>query len=81
MMSSQFLTVQNALNVLRQVSPVIILALGEGVVIITSGIDLSVGALVALSGMVAAGAVSFWNMPALVAVLLAVLFGIMFGYC
>ena len=38
MMSSQFLTVQNALNVLRQVSPVIILALGEGVVIITSGI-------------------------------------------
>ena len=79
MMSSQFLTVQNALNVLRQVSPVIILALGEGVVIITSGIELSVGALVALSGMVAAGAVSFWNMPALAAVLLAVLFGIMFG--
>ena len=58
MMSSQFLTVHNTLNVLRQVSPVIILALGEGVVIITSGIELSVGALVALSGMVAAGAVS-----------------------
>lgn len=79
MMSKQFLTLQNALNVLRQVSPVIILALGEGIVIITSGIDLSVGALVALSGMAAAGAVSFWNMPTLAAVLLAVLFGIVFG--
>ena len=78
-MSKQFLTTQNALNVLRQVSPVIILALGEGIVIITAGIDLSVGALVALSGMVAAGGVSFWNLPTFAAVLLAVLFGIVFG--
>ena len=78
-MSKQFLTTQNALNVLRQVSPVIILALGEGIVIITAGIDLSVGALVALSGMVAAGGVSFWNRPTFAAVLLAVLFGIVFG--
>ena len=74
-MSKQFLTTQNALNVLRQVSPVIILALGEGIVIITAGIDLSVGALVALSGM----GVSFWNLPTFAAVLLAVLFGIVFG--
>ena len=37
-MSKQFLTTQNALNVLRQVSPVIILALGECIVIITAGI-------------------------------------------
>ncbi|MBU9736750.1 ABC transporter permease [Diplocloster agilis] len=79
MMSRQFLTAQNALNVLRQVSPVIILALGEGIVIITAGIDLSVGALVAMSGMIAAGAVSFWNLPTFAAVLLAVLFGIVFG--
>lgn len=77
--SKQFLTVQNGLNVLRQVSPVIILALGEGLVIITAGIDLSVGALVALSGMMAAGAISFWKMPTFAAVIVALLVGIVFG--
>ena len=78
--SRQFLTVQNGLNVLRQVSPVIVLALGEGIVIITAGIDLSVGALVALSGMMAAGAISFWKFPTFAAVLVALLVGIAFGF-
>lgn len=78
--SKQFLTVQNGLNVLRQVSPVIILALGEGLVIITAGIDLSVGALVALSGMMAAGAISFWRLPTFAAVIVALLVGIVFGF-
>lgn len=78
-LSENFFTSANFFNVLRQASPVIILALGEGIVIITAGIDLSVGALVALSGMVAAGAISFWSLPTPVALLLAVLLGIVFG--
>ncbi len=48
-----FLTRQNLLNVANQISVVAILAVGMTVVIITGGIDLSVGSLIALSAVVA----------------------------
>lgn len=47
-----FLTRQNLLNVANQIAVVAILAVGMTVVIITGGIDLSVGSLVALSAVV-----------------------------
>ena len=53
--SDNFFTVNNILNVLRQVSVVGILAVGMTFVILTGGIDLSVGAVMALAGTVAAG--------------------------
>jgi ribose transport system permease protein/inositol transport system permease protein len=49
-----FLTENNLLNVLRQVSFAGIVAVGMTFVILTAGIDLSVGALLAFAGMVAA---------------------------
>ena len=49
-----FLTTSNLLNVMVQISVVGIAAVGGTFVIITSGIDLSVGSNVALSGMTAA---------------------------
>jgi len=50
----RFLTERNLLNVMRQVSIVGIIAVGMTFVILTAGIDLSVGAIVAVSGLVAA---------------------------
>jgi len=47
-----FLTRQNLLNVANQIAVVAILAVGVTVVIITGGIDLSVGSLIALSAVV-----------------------------
>ena len=47
-----FLTVENLANLLRQTSINGVIALGMLVVIITAGIDLSVGAVVAISGIV-----------------------------
>lgn len=52
--SPYFLTVQNILNVLRQSSINGILAIGLSFVILTGGIDLSVGSVVALAGIVGA---------------------------
>lgn len=52
--SPYFLTLENFLNVLRQISVVGIVAVGEALVIITGGIDLSVGSVLALSGVVTA---------------------------
>lgn len=49
-----FLTPENLLNVLRQNSMVGLVALGMTFVILTAGIDLSVGALLAVAGVVAA---------------------------
>ncbi len=46
--SDRFLQVSNILNVLRQISIVGVLALGMTFVIITAGIDLSVGAIMAV---------------------------------
>ena len=49
-----FLTPENLLNVLRQNSMIGFVALGMTFVILTAGIDLSVGALLAVAGIVAA---------------------------
>lgn len=50
--SEYFFTAQNIKNVMSQVSSNAMLAIGMTIVIITSGIDLSVGANLGLSGMI-----------------------------
>ncbi|MEO3999571.1 ABC transporter permease [Mesorhizobium sp. CAU 1732] len=53
-MTDTFLTLGNILNVVRQAAPILIVAVAMTFVIITGGIDLSVGSLVALVNAVAA---------------------------
>ena len=53
--SDSFLTVDNGLNVLRQISINLCLSIVMTLVILSGGIDLSVGSVLALSGAVAAG--------------------------
>jgi ribose transport system permease protein len=55
MSSDSFLTVDNLTNVLRQISVNLCLSMGMTLVILSGGIDLSVGSTLALSGAVAAG--------------------------
>jgi ribose transport system permease protein len=50
----KFLTVDNGLNVLRQISINLCLSIGMTLVILSGGIDLSVGSVLALSGAIAA---------------------------
>ena len=52
--SPAFLSVANAINVLRQISINSILAIGVTYVILAGGIDLSLGSVVALTGVLAA---------------------------
>ncbi len=58
LLSDQFLTASNILNLLRQISINAIIACGMTLVILTGGIDLSVGSVLALSGAVLAGLAS-----------------------
>jgi ribose transport system permease protein len=50
----RFLTRVNILNIANQISVISIIAIGMTLVVVTGGIDLSVGSLVALSGVLAA---------------------------
>ncbi|MCU0961801.1 MAG: ribose ABC transporter permease [Pirellulaceae bacterium] len=51
LLEPSFLTANNLTNVLRQTSPILIMAVGMTFVILTAGIDLSVGSLLALTGV------------------------------
>jgi ribose transport system permease protein len=53
--SENFLTIDNGLNVLRQISINLCLSIGMTMIILSGGIDLSVGSVLAFSGAVAAG--------------------------
>jgi ribose transport system permease protein len=55
LLTDNFLTVENGWNVMRQISVNICIATGMTLVVLTAGIDLSVGSVLALSGAVAAG--------------------------
>jgi ribose transport system permease protein len=55
LLSDKFLTVNNGWNVLRQISVNIIISVGMTLVVLTAGIDLSVGSVLALSGAITAG--------------------------
>ncbi|MDD2973117.1 MAG: ABC transporter permease [Lachnospiraceae bacterium] len=77
--SSSFFTTKNLFNVLRQISTNLYLACGMTMVIILGGIDLSVGSIIALSGCVAAGCVSRYNLPLPVAILAGLIIGLLVG--
>jgi ribose/xylose/arabinose/galactoside ABC-type transport system permease subunit len=78
-LSPVFLTFDNLIQVLLQASINAIIALGMTFVIITAGIDLSVGSTAALSGMVA-GTLMVGGMPWPLAVIAALLVGLLIGF-
>jgi ribose transport system permease protein len=76
--SPSFLTTDNLLNVTLQASINAIIAAGMTFVILTSGIDLSVGSVVALTGIIVTSLVKL-PLPPFAAILIAVLVGTAFG--
>ena len=55
LLTDKFFTVSNGMNILRQVSTNALLAFGMTLVMISGGIDLSIGSIVAVSGTFAIG--------------------------
>ncbi|MFE7323943.1 substrate-binding domain-containing protein [Streptomyces sp. NPDC057565] len=79
LLSGDFLTTQNLLNVGVQASVTAILAFGVTFVIVSAGIDLSVGSVAALSATVLAWMATSEGVPVWIAVILAVATGIACG--
>lgn len=70
----KFLTKNNIINILRQISTNAIIAFGMTFAIVTAGIDLSVGSVVALSGTFCAGFIES-GVPYVAAILLGLIIG------
>ncbi|MCZ2260667.1 ribose ABC transporter permease [Sporosarcina sp. G11-34] len=77
-MNPSFLAMNNLLNVLRQVSINALIAFGMTFVILTGGIDLSVGSILALTGAVTAGLMA-GGMDPMLAMFLGLLLGAILG--
>lgn len=77
-LNPDFISVSNLMNVLRQVSINALIAFGMTFVILTGGIDLSVGSTLALTGAVTAGLMASGVDP-IFAMLLGLLLGAVLG--
>ena len=78
-MSEFFLTTDNIISVLRQVSNNMYLALGMTFVMILGGIDLSVGAIVAMCGTLTVGLIVTDGIPMPYAIAIGLALGTVFG--
>lgn len=77
-LSPFFLTVSNMLNIAQQTSINAIIAVGMTFVIITAGIDLSVGSILAFSGVVLASVLQT-GVPVPIAILVGLIVGLLCG--
>lgn len=74
-----FFTGNNFTNLMRQMTTTGLLSLGMLFVILTGGIDLSVGSVVGFSAIIAAGATVHWGLPVWVSFLLGIASGACLG--
>ncbi len=78
LLSDRFLTGANQINILRQATISGIVAIGMTLVILTAGIDLSVGSILALSAVITADLLK-QGMPVLLAIFIALGIGALMG--
>ena len=78
-LSPDFLTVRNAVSLMKQGSILMTLCMGVIVVKITGGIELAVGGVMSLAGMVMAYSMVNWGVSIPVGLLLALLTGLVCG--
>ncbi|MDF2586999.1 MAG: inner-rane translocator [Anaerocolumna sp.] len=68
-----FLSGNNTANLLRQVAPILIIGIGQSFVLITGGIDLSIGSVAGMSCMMSATLMTAGNMSALMAIIITLI--------
>jgi ribose/xylose/arabinose/galactoside ABC-type transport system permease subunit len=77
--SPSFLSVNNFMNIFRQISFVGIAAMGMTFVIIAGGIDLSIGGIAACAGVITSSLIKEFSVPILPAILLGLSIGFLLG--
>ena len=79
-LSENFLTVRNLINVARQSTYLVIVTMGQMLALLTGGFDLSVGTILALSSVVGAMAMAAMNSAFPDSVALVIFIGLMAGF-
>lgn len=77
--TDKFLTQSNLFSVMRAFSYIAIIAIGEAMVIISGGVDLSVGSIYGFGGLIGAIAMSSWGVPIPVGFLIGLAAGASIG--
>lgn len=77
--SSNFFQFSNIVGILLSTAVIGVLALGSTFVIITGGIDLSVGTVMTLSGVMTGVCITFWGLPVPVGIVGGILTGALCG--
>jgi ribose transport system permease protein len=80
LVSSSFFTLRNFSNMVSQNTYFVIVAIGMSFVLISGGIDLSVGYQMSLVGVMTAMMMVLWDFPVWAAVVLGLLLGTFLGY-
>ena len=75
----KFLSSSNLFNVLRATGFSLIVVVGMSLVLITGGLDLSVGSVYALGALICGMACAQWNIPVAIAILMGTLTGVIIG--
>lgn len=78
LLSNAFLSISNLFNILRQVSVTGIASVGMTFVILSAGIDLSVGSVIGVTGVITAQ-MMLWGIPPILAAVIGVLSAACFG--
>ena len=79
-LARSFLTRGNILNILQQVSMVSIIAAGMTFVILMGGIDLSVGSIIAFTGLITAALMKYYGIDPWIAVGIGLVAGAFLGF-
>lgn len=77
--SKSFLTASNLLNVSQQISTNFLIAIGMTFIILLGGIDLSVGSVIAVTGLMMGIMMKNWNLPVAASLILGLLFASLIG--
>jgi ribose/xylose/arabinose/galactoside ABC-type transport system permease subunit len=78
-MQPLFFSVQNFTNIVLQNSYLIVVSCGVGIIMISGGTDLSVSFEIALSAVIMAAGMMWWNLPIFISILLGLLVAIVLG--
>ncbi len=78
--NGRFLSAANLGLVLQQVTVIAVLALGQTLIILTAGIDLSTGAIAVFSSILMAKLATDWGLPGLPALIVGFLLGTAMGF-
>ncbi len=80
LLNHSFISTKNITNLLRQVAPILIIGIGQSFVLITAGIDLSIGSVSGMACMMSATLMTKGHMTALPATIITVASCLLIGF-